>query len=346
MATLYESFGGAEACRKLAAEFYARVPNDPVLRKVYGKSSHCAVGSLTAYLIQFLGGPPEYSKARPILSLREAHLRFRIGERERDTWLKTMRVVLDATVNDARIREGLQGFFEAMSARIVNQGEAPAVRSEVPHETIRQTWTAMNSIEEIVTAIRASDAPRAIALVHDAKRYFDHDRGALLSILALMAASGHVALIDYAKAALHRDRTLVNERYTYQRTLLHDAAGYGCAPLVLLLLELGADPNAEDQYGHRPLYFAGNSMHPCGDWTDVVQALAAAGADVNARDHIKQTTALHMAARRGNVEVAEALLDAGADPHAEDRSGDAALQRALNCRKIEVAALLLQRAGG
>jgi len=50
-----------------------------------------------------------------------------------------------------------------------------------------------------------------------------------------------------------------------------------------------------------------------------------------------------MAARRGNLEIAEALLDCGARIDARDSLGDTPLRRAVNCGRIQVAALLLSR---
>ena len=75
----------------------------------------------------------------------------------------------------------------------------------------------------------------------------------------------------------------------------------------------------------------------------MVRALVRAGAKVDARDGAKHCTALHMAARRGNVEVAEALLDCGADIESRDSLGDTPLRRSVNCGKTAVAALLLAR---
>jgi ankyrin repeat protein len=111
--------------------------------------------------------------------------------------------------------------------------------------------------------------------------------------------------------------------------------------MVELLLRLGADPNSAAGT-HPPLYCVANECQvPGGD--NVVRALVRAGAEVDARSESKQCTALHMAARRGNAEVAEALLGCGADINAQDTNGDTPLQRARNCRKPAVAELLLSR---
>jgi ankyrin repeat protein len=50
-----------------------------------------------------------------------------------------------------------------------------------------------------------------------------------------------------------------------------------------------------------------------------------------------------MAARRGNVEVIAALLDAGADIEARDSAGETPLRRAVNCNQVKAAELLLQK---
>src|ERR1700748_763904 len=110
---MYDAFGGRPACRRLSVAFYARVARDPILRPLFpGKSFTCAIEEFAAFLAQFLGGPSEDSERRWWLSLRESHLRFKIGPGEREAWIANM----IQAFNDARIedpfRSELIPFFE------------------------------------------------------------------------------------------------------------------------------------------------------------------------------------------------------------------------------------------
>jgi truncated hemoglobin YjbI len=336
--SLYRSFGGMDACRRLSETFYRRAQRDPVLGPLF-PSLHCAVESFTVYLAQLLGGPSDYSKRRWSLSLREAHLRFKIGPEERDAWLKNMRNALDQMESPEPLRDALQGFFERSSAGLVNRGEARPTGA-IPTELARQ-WNVHAAIEEIVATVRKGDAGGAVAMAESPilQEHFERDRAALLSLLALMSGSG---MHDYVRRRLLADPALARESYTGGRTLLHGAAGAGSVEVVELLLTLGADPNAIDQAGHAPLYGVGNGCGVPGGG-ELVRALARAGANLDAQDGVKHCTALHMAARRGNVEVAEALLDCGANLEARDSKGETPLRRAVNCGKISLVTLLLER---
>ena len=209
---------------------------------------------------------------------------------------------------------------------------------------MERRWEVHQAIEETVAAVRRGDGDRAVALAESpiVRAGFDRDRAAFVSLLALMSGSGEAAVEYFVRQKLLGDAGLVKERYAGGRTLLHGASGAGNLATVELLLRLGADPNARDQAGHTPLYSVGNECSAAGGGS-VVRALVQAGANVDAHDGVKHSTALHMAARRGNVDVAEALLDCGADMEARDSKGETPLRRAVNCGKTEVAALLLRR---
>src|SRR5215472_19373827 len=123
---LYQAVGGRDVCRQLSETFYARVKRDPVLRPLFpGKSLRCAVEAFAAFLAQFLGGPAEDAQARWWLSLRESHLRFKIGTRERQAWMSNMIEALDNLPVEEPVRRGLRRLFEQSSAYIVNSGQAP-----------------------------------------------------------------------------------------------------------------------------------------------------------------------------------------------------------------------------
>ena len=93
-----------------------------------------------------------------------------------------------------------------------------------------------------------------------------------------------------------------------------------------------------------PLYSVGNECRVLAG-ANVVHTLVRAGAKIDAQDGEKRCNALHMAARRGNVDVADALLDCGADVEARDSLGDTPLRRSVNCDQPEVARLLLTFCG-
>ena len=154
------------------------------------------------------------------------------------------------------------------------------------------------------------------------------------------AQSGRPALIRFVLGALERDPSLSHTRFS-GKTLLHAAAAAGCLEALTVLLRLGVDPNIQDAGRHTPLYSVANEC-ASSSGAEVVRALVRAGADVNACDGVVRTTPLHMAARRGHVEIARALLDCGAVIDVRDAKGDTPLQRAINCRRGPVAELLRQ----
>lgn len=347
---LYHAVGGRSVCLRLSEAFYSRVKRDPVLRPLFpGKSLRCAVEAFAAFLAQFLGGPTEDSRARWWLSLRESHLRFKIGPRERQAWMSNMLEALEDVPLDELVRLALRELFERSSAYIVNTGRSldePSAQANPSDHRIRgemaRRWDEQRALDGLVAAIREGPAGRALELAQSPtlQARFARDRAVFAHVLGLMIGS-HDALLEYAERALLADPALAHVPNRYGRTLLHDAAAQGNLRMVELLLRLGADPNGTAQ-GHTPLYCVANECHGARGG-DVVRALVRAGAQVNAPCGVNQCTALHMAARRGNAEVAQALLDCAADINARDKTGDTPLQRARNCRKPAVALLLASR---
>lgn len=105
---------------------------------------------------------------------------------------------------------------------------------------------------------------------------------------------------------------------------LLDACKEGKYVAAKVWIDFGADVNTTTAYGYTPLIFASGSES--GN-VKLVNLLIEKGADVNAQEHYSGpgggTTALMNAAYNGNLEVAKLLLEKGADiRHAENNSGE------------------------
>jgi hemoglobin len=119
--TFYDAVGGEPTFRRLVARFYAEVALDEVLRPLYPEGDlGPATERLTLFLIQYWGGPQTYMEQRGHPRLRMRHNPFRIGPRERDAWLRAMRVAVDESGIEEPNRGQLWGYFESTAAHMVN----------------------------------------------------------------------------------------------------------------------------------------------------------------------------------------------------------------------------------
>ena len=101
---------------------------------------------------------------------------------------------------------------------------------------------------------------------------------------------------------------------------LHKAAERGFIRLIEEILSMdpaGTLINVQDASGYTPLLYAAQGGHK-----DIVDLLLRRAADpCFAATDDTQTTALHLASRIGQVDVAQVLINYGADPKASDSSG-------------------------
>jgi len=119
--TFYEAAGGEETFTRLVHRFYQEVAADPELRPVYpAQDLGPAEEHLRLFLIQYWGGPAAYNDLRGHPRLRMRHARFRIGEAERDLWLRHMRTALDEIGLDPALDAQLWEYLVMAAHSLVN----------------------------------------------------------------------------------------------------------------------------------------------------------------------------------------------------------------------------------
>ena len=112
---------------------------------------------------------------------------------------------------------------------------------------------------------------------------------------------------------------------------LHQWALLACVEAVQLLLDHEADVSITDNYGRSALKHAAGALN----WAEtskaeqVVKLIIQAGADVNVKSTLGYTP-LMWAARAGNLEITQLLIELGANVHDTDNDGNNALHYARN----------------
>lgn len=109
---LHDAVGGEPFFTELVERFYAGVEGDPLLRPLYPDDLTDSKRHLALFLVQYWGGPTTYSDERGHPRLRMRHAPFRVGEPERDAWLRHMTAALDSLVEE-------QGVDATLEARMV-----------------------------------------------------------------------------------------------------------------------------------------------------------------------------------------------------------------------------------
>ena len=136
-----------------------------------------------------------------------------------------------------------------------------------------------------------------------------------------------------AAAARVRTRT---QPTTFGMTPLSQACINGSAALVRLLLKSGANPNTAIATGETPLMTCAKSGN-----VDAVRMLIEYGAAINAKEPAQNQTALMWAAAERHPDVVKALIEAHADLKAHSKEGFTAIHFAAREGDLESVKLLL-----
>jgi uncharacterized protein len=127
-----------------------------------------------------------------------------------------------------------------------------------------------------------------------------------------------------------------NTANDFRMTPLSEACTNGSVALVDLLLKAGANPNTPVGTGVPPIMTCARSGS-----VDAVKRLIAGDADVNAKEPIQNQTALMWAASQRHPDVVRTLIEAKARLQARTKSGFTALHFAAREGDVESARLLL-----
>ena len=121
--TLYEAAGGAEFFRRLVDRFYDGVAADPPLLALYPEPDNLsgARHRLTLFLIQYWGGPDDYSRERGHPRLRMRHHPFAIGAAQRDRWVAHMRAAVAEVAPPEPVAAALLRYFETAAEAMRNR---------------------------------------------------------------------------------------------------------------------------------------------------------------------------------------------------------------------------------
>ena len=117
---MYERLGGAVWFEALTARFYDAVAADPILRPLYPDDLVPARDHLCGFLIQYWGGPTDYSDARGHPRLRMRHAGFAIGTAERDAWFGHMSAAVKAAKLEPPDEIEMLAYFANAANHLIN----------------------------------------------------------------------------------------------------------------------------------------------------------------------------------------------------------------------------------
>jgi hemoglobin len=114
--------GGEEAVRRLSESFYDQMDaTEPELARLHeldaeGRVSRRSRNNFGLFLIEWLGGPRNFSATRGHPRLRMRHGRVAVGESMRDAWLRCMGRALD----EQGVSGDVRTFLDARFAEVAN----------------------------------------------------------------------------------------------------------------------------------------------------------------------------------------------------------------------------------
>lgn len=124
--SLYDLLGGEQGVRALVDRFYDLMDSAPEakdIRALHASNLKQSREKLFMFLSGWSGGPPLYIEKHGHPRLRQRHMPFAIGAREREQWLWCMSQAIDAGDFHPSVVEHLKKRFSEIADFMRNQSE-------------------------------------------------------------------------------------------------------------------------------------------------------------------------------------------------------------------------------
>lgn len=119
--SFYAQVGGRPTFQKIVDVFYDQVAEDPDFKAMYPEEDlGPARERLLMFLEQYWGGPRTYQQRRGHPRLRMRHMPFRVDPAARDTWLKYMKVAVEAAQLSPMHQEVMWDYLDRAAHSMVN----------------------------------------------------------------------------------------------------------------------------------------------------------------------------------------------------------------------------------
>lgn len=118
---MYQRVGGYPFFVELVERFYQLVEIDPVLRSLYPQDLKPGKAHLSAFLAQYWGGPHRYSLERGHPRLRQRHISFSIGQKERDAWVTQMVSAVNSMEISSNEATLMVDYFKSTATLLINR---------------------------------------------------------------------------------------------------------------------------------------------------------------------------------------------------------------------------------
>jgi hemoglobin len=122
--TPYIVIGGEQAILSLVDRFYFYMdilPEAQGIRAMHQPNLASAKDKLFKFLSGWLGGPNLFIEEFGHPMLRARHLRFAIGEAERDQWMLCMNKALEEMTMEPRLKTNIQNALQDLATHMINR---------------------------------------------------------------------------------------------------------------------------------------------------------------------------------------------------------------------------------